>query len=78
MEKTILIIDDSESIREVISFTLENEGYNVLIGIDGKDALKHLDGSDIDLIITDLHIPVISEFVPLQGNHWDPDFHETL
>jgi len=57
MAKTILIVDDSESIREVVSFTLENEGYNVLIAVDGKDALKHLDGKVIDLIITDLHMP---------------------
>ncbi len=57
MAKTILIVDDSESIREVVSFTLENEGYNVLVAIDGKDALKFLDGTQIDLIITDLHMP---------------------
>ena len=57
MAKTILIVDDSESIREVVSFTLENEGYTVLVGIDGKDALKFLDGKEIDLIITDLHMP---------------------
>lgn len=58
MAKTILIVDDSESIREVVSFTLENAGYNVLVGVDGKDALKFLDGShDIDLLITDLYMP---------------------
>ncbi len=57
MAKTILIVDDSESIREVVNFTLENEGYNVLAAVDGKDALKHLDGKAIDLIITDLHMP---------------------
>lgn len=57
MAKTILIVDDSESIREVVSFTLENEGYNVLVANDGTDALKFLDGRHIDLIITDLHMP---------------------
>jgi len=57
MAKTILIVDDSESIREVVSFTLENEGYNVLVGVDGQDALKFFDGSEIDLLITDLHMP---------------------
>jgi len=57
MAKTILIVDDSESIREVVSFTLENEGYNVLVAVDGKDALKFLNGALIDLIITDLHMP---------------------
>jgi len=57
MAKTILIVDDSESIREVVNFTLENEGHSVLVGIDGKDAQKHLQGDKVDLIITDLHMP---------------------
>ena len=57
MAKTILIVDDSESIREVVNFTLENEGHKVLVGIDGKDAQKHLQGDEVDLIITDLHMP---------------------
>ena len=57
MKKTILIADDSESVREVVSFTLENAGYNVLVGVDGEDALKYLDGSDIHLVVTDLHMP---------------------
>ncbi|HBG86893.1 MAG TPA: two-component system response regulator, partial [Marinilabiliaceae bacterium] len=33
MAKTVLIVDDSESIREVVNFTLQNEGYDVLVGI---------------------------------------------
>jgi two-component system, chemotaxis family, chemotaxis protein CheY len=57
MEKTILIVDDSESIREVVIFTLENAGYKVLWAVDGKDALKHLDGQHLDMILTDLHMP---------------------
>jgi two-component system, chemotaxis family, chemotaxis protein CheY len=57
MIKTILIADDSESVREVVSYTLENAGYKVLIGTDGQDALKHLNGSPIDLVVTDLHMP---------------------
>ncbi len=57
MAKNILIVDDSESIREVVSFTLKNEGYNVMIGNDGTDALEFFDGTQIDLVITDLHMP---------------------
>jgi two-component system chemotaxis response regulator CheY len=57
MEKTILIVDDSESIREVVNFTLENAGYKVLVGVDGSDALKFLDGTEIHLVITDFHMP---------------------
>lgn len=57
MAKTILIVDDSESIREVVGFTLENEGYEVLVGVDGVDAQKFFDGREIHLMITDLHMP---------------------
>jgi len=60
MGKTVLIVDDSESIREVVTFTLENAGYSVLVGIDGADALKFFDGREIDLMITDLHMPNMS------------------
>lgn len=57
MSKRILIVDDSESIREVVFYTLEKSGHEVLVGVDGQDALKHLDGRNIDLIITDLYMP---------------------
>ncbi|HON18231.1 MAG TPA: response regulator [Salinivirgaceae bacterium] len=57
MGKKILIVDDSESIREVVSFTLENAGHEVIKAVDGQDALKYLDGQKFDLIITDLHMP---------------------
>ncbi len=57
MEKTILIVDDSESIREVLIFTLENAGYKVVAAVDGLDALHLLYGKKFDLILTDLHMP---------------------
>lgn len=55
--KTILIVDDSESILEVVKYTLTNEGYDVVCGKDGLDALEKLKDIDPDLIITDLHMP---------------------
>jgi two-component system, chemotaxis family, chemotaxis protein CheY len=57
MVKRILIVDDSESIREVIRCTLLNAGFDVLLGKHGLDALKYFDGRTIDLLITDLHMP---------------------
>jgi two-component system, chemotaxis family, chemotaxis protein CheY len=57
MSRTILIADDSESVREVICYTLESAGYKVFVGVDGNDACKFLDGTAIDLILTDLHMP---------------------
>jgi two-component system, chemotaxis family, chemotaxis protein CheY len=58
MSKKILIVDDSESIREVVCFTLENAGFQVFKGVDGVDALTVLNANaPVDLIITDLHMP---------------------
>lgn len=57
MSKTILIADDSESIREVVSLTLKNAGYEVLVGNDGAEALTFFDGRVIDLVVTDLNMP---------------------
>jgi two-component system, chemotaxis family, chemotaxis protein CheY len=57
MAKHILIVDDSESIRELVSLTLESSGYTVDKGTDGADALKLLDGREINLVITDLNMP---------------------
>lgn len=55
--KTILIIDDSKSIRQVVGITLKGAGYNVIEGVDGVDALEKLDGQKIHLIICDVNMP---------------------
>ncbi len=57
MNKTILIVDDSYSIRESVGFLLSEAGYNIIKAIDGQNALTFLDGRKIDLILTDLHMP---------------------
>jgi len=60
MSNNILIVDDSASIREVISIGLSNAGYTVITGINGEDGLNLLSRSDdIKLIITDLNMPVM-------------------
>ena len=57
MSKQILIADDSESIREILAFSLENAGYQVMVASDGLDALRFFDGRPIDLLLTDYHMP---------------------
>ncbi len=57
MEKHILIVDDSESIREIVALTLVSSGYAVAKGCDGVDALQRLDGREFNLIIADLNMP---------------------
>ncbi|HEY9048050.1 MAG TPA: response regulator [Ohtaekwangia sp.] len=59
MSKTIVVIDDSESIRELVGLTLESAGYSVEKGIDGKDALRLFDNREVNLVITDLNMPHI-------------------
>ncbi|WP_317898010.1 response regulator [Aurantibacillus circumpalustris] len=60
MKKNILIIDDSESIREVIAAGLESAGYNVTKGINGQDGLTCLENNpSVECIITDLNMPIM-------------------
>ena len=57
MAKTIMIIDDSASLRMVVSIALSEAGYDVLEAVDGKDALSKLKGQKIHLMISDVNMP---------------------
>jgi two-component system, chemotaxis family, chemotaxis protein CheY len=57
MAKTILIVDDSASIRQVVALTLKGAGYEVVDAVDGKDALSKLDGRKVNLVISDVNMP---------------------
>ena len=57
MSKTILTADDSASMRQLVSFTLRQAGYDVLEGMDGKDALAKLAQTPVQMLITDLNMP---------------------
>ncbi len=57
MSKTILIVDDSSSVRMVVSTALKGAGYKVMDAVDGLDALSKLRGDKIHLIISDVNMP---------------------
>ena len=59
MAKTILTVDDSKTMREMVAFTLKQAGYNVLEAEDGQKALGVLASNHVDAIITDLNMPVM-------------------
>lgn len=57
MSKTVLIVDDSASIRQVVSITLKGAGFDVVEASDGRDALTKLTGQRVHLIISDVNMP---------------------
>ncbi len=59
MAKTILIVDDSASLRQVVTIALTNAGFEVIQACDGKDALSKLDGRKVHLMISDVNMPIM-------------------
>ena len=57
MAKTILAIDDSAAIRQMVAFTLKRAGYEVVEASDGLDGLKKAKAKTVDLILTDQNMP---------------------
>jgi len=58
MSKTALIVDDSPTMRQMVSFTLTNAGFTVIEAEHGKDAVsKVAGGPKMDIVVTDLNMP---------------------
>ena len=57
MAKTIMIVDDSASLRQVVGISLKGAGYQVLEAMDGKHALSQLTGQKVHLVISDVNMP---------------------
>jgi two-component system chemotaxis response regulator CheY len=67
MTKIIMTVDDSASVRQMVSFTLKQNGYEVVEAVDGKDALVKLDGQKVDMLITDLNMPNLDGIGLIKG-----------
>jgi two-component system, chemotaxis family, chemotaxis protein CheY len=57
MSKTIMTVDDSTSVRQMVSFTLKEAGYDVVEACDGKDALNKISNASLNMVVTDLNMP---------------------
>ena len=62
MAKTILAVDDSRTMRDMVSHTLKTAGFNVVTAEDGNEAVQFLSTNPVDLIITDLNMPNLDGF----------------
>lgn len=59
MAKLIMVVDDSASMRRVVGIALKTAGYDIIEGVDGKDALGKLTGQKVHMIISDVNMPVM-------------------
>jgi two-component system, chemotaxis family, chemotaxis protein CheY len=57
MTATILAVDDSASIRQMVKFTLKHAGYGVVEAADGVEALEYARNNPVDLVLTDVNMP---------------------
>lgn len=59
MARKILAVDDSKTMRDMVTFTLRKAGFDVMEAADGQNALDVMRGNKFDLIITDINMPVM-------------------
>jgi two-component system, chemotaxis family, chemotaxis protein CheY len=57
MAKTILAVDDSGSLRQMLAFSLKAAGYGVIEAVDGEDGLEKARKQTVDLVLTDQNMP---------------------
>ncbi len=74
---SILVVDDSASMRQMISFTLKNAGFNVVEAVDGQDAYEKANCGDFDLVLTDQNMPRMDGIALTKKLRENPRFKTT-
>ncbi len=77
MKKKVLTVDDSRTMRDMVSFTLKGAGYDVVEAADGQQALGVIGANKVDLVITDLNMPVMDGLTLIRRLRATPT-HRTL
>jgi two-component system chemotaxis response regulator CheY len=72
-KKMIMTVDDSNTVRQMLSFTLQDAGYEVIEAVDGADALTKLAGQSVHMLITDLNMPKLDGIGLIREVRKNPD-----
>lgn len=74
---TILAVDDSASMRQMVTFTLKSAGYEVVEAVDGQEALKKAKASKFNLVLTDVNMPNMDGISLIRELRGLPDYKFT-
>lgn len=74
---SILAVDDSVSMRQMVSFTLKGAGYEVVEAVDGQDALNKAKGKKVNLVVTDVNMPNMDGISLIKALRALPDYKFT-
>jgi two-component system chemotaxis response regulator CheY len=74
---SILVVDDSASMRQMVSFTLKSAGYSVVEAVDGQDAYEKTTSRDFDLVLTDQNMPRMDGLTLTRTLRDNPKFKAT-
>lgn len=77
MAKTILAIDDSTSIRQMVAFTLKGAGYKVVEAVDGEDGLNKAKSKPFNLVLTDQNMPKMDGITLIKSLRAMPQYKNT-
>ena len=77
MAKTILAVDDSTSIRQMVSFTLKGAGYDVVEAVDGQDGMDKAKSKTINLVLTDQNMPKMDGLTLIKSLRGLPQYKTT-
>jgi two-component system chemotaxis response regulator CheY len=77
MPKAVLVVDDSTSMRQMVAFTMKEAGFEVIEGSNGQEALSRVQGKPVNLVITDLNMPVMDGMTLIRTLRAQPEFKFT-
>ncbi len=76
MEKVVLVVDDSTTVRKFVAASLNIKGFRVVTAADGVEALERMPAEKFDLIITDLNMPDMDGFEFIRTLRETPEYRE--